>query len=126
MLTKMHNIAVICLGLAFIAAGTNHFVNPDLYISIMPDYLPAHAALVVMSGLFEILGGVGVLIPRTRKLAGIGLMLLIIAVFPANLNMALYPERFPDIPLWALYLRLPLQLLILAWAYLAVSQNTPE
>ena len=112
--------AVKILGVAFILAGANHFLNPSFYTKIMPDYLPAHLMLVYLSGLFEILGGLGVLIRWSQKWAGIGLILLIAAVFPANIHMALHAELYSDFPAWGLYLRLPLQFLLLGWAYLSL------
>ena len=78
---------------------------------------PLHLEAVYLSGLFEILGGVGVLIARTRSIAGWGLLVLLIAVYPANIYMALTPEAFPDISLFALYFRLALQFLFFYWAY---------
>ncbi len=78
---------------------------------------PLHLEAVYLSGLFEILGGVGVLIARTRSIAGWGLLTLLIAVYPANIYMALTPEAFPDISLFALYFRLALQFLFFYWAY---------
>ena len=83
----------------------------------MPPIFPLHLEAVYLSGLFEILGGVGVLIARTRSIAGWGLMALLIAVYPANIYMALTPEAFPDISLFALYFRLALQFLFFYWAY---------
>lgn len=104
------------MGPLYVAAGLNHFVSPDFYLAIMPPYLPWPEGLVVLSGLAEIALGVLVLVPRTRALAGWGLALLLVAVFPANLHMALHPEQFPDVPTTGLYLRLPLQLVLIAWA----------
>ena len=83
----------------------------------MPPIFPLHLEAVYLSGLFEILGGVGVLIARTRSIAGWGLLALLIAVYPANIYMALTPEAFPDIPLFVLYFRLALQFLFFYWAY---------
>ena len=112
-------LALLALSAFFVVAGANHFVNPDFYVAIMPPYLPAHLALVHVSGVFEILGGLGVLVPAVRALAGWGLVLLLVAVFPANLHMALHPELFSDLPTFALYARLPVQILFIAWAYWA-------
>ena len=83
----------------------------------MPPIVPLHLEAVYLSGLFEILGGVGVLIARTRSIAGWGLLALLIAVYPANIYMALTPQAFPDISLFALYFRLALQFLFFYWAY---------
>lgn len=101
-----------------VAAGINHFVSPASYIAMMPVELPAPAALVYISGVAEILGGLGLILPATRRAAAIGLVLLLIAVFPANLNMALndLPLGGKPVPSWALRARLPLQLVLIAWA----------
>ncbi|MGJ3240515.1 MAG: DoxX family protein [Anaerolineae bacterium] len=106
------------VALVFIVAGINHFINPQFYVAIMPQYLPYHLELVYLSGFFEIAGGVGVLIPAIRRLAVWGLIALLIAVFPANLHMALNAPAFADIaPAWVLYLRLPLQLVMIIWVW---------
>ena len=101
----------------FIYFGIDHFVNPDFYLSIMPPAFPLHEEAVYISGFFEVLGGVGVLIARLRKIAGWGLVALLIGVYPANIYMAITPEAFPDIPIAVLYIRLPLQFLFFYWAY---------
>ena len=105
------------LGLAFVAAGVNHFVHPDVYAAIMPPYLPWHAELVALSGAAEVALGLLALPARTAPLAGWGLVALLVAVFPANVHMALHPELFPDIPAWVLYARLPFQGVLVWWAY---------
>ncbi|HWX74847.1 MAG TPA: hypothetical protein VNZ05_06050 [Solirubrobacteraceae bacterium] len=108
------------LGAFFIAAGINHFVVPGAYRQIVPPRLQRRAASVVaVSGVAEIAGGVGVLLAPTRRAAGVGLIVLLAAVFPANVYMARAPERFARIPSWALYLRLPLQPLMAWWAWRA-------
>jgi len=107
------------LSVAFIAAGTLHFLRPEYYEQIMPGYLPAHRELVLISGAAEIAGGVGVAFSRTRRAAGIWLIALLVLVFPANLNMALDPERFRSIAPSLLWVRLPLQGLLIWWAYRA-------
>ena len=104
----------------FIGSGVNHFVIPRSYQQIVPPRLRGEAKLLVdVSGVAEVLGGVGVLLPRTRRSAGLGLIALLAAVFPANLYMARAPERFHRIPRWALYTRLPLQPLMMWWAWRA-------
>jgi uncharacterized membrane protein len=112
-------LGLITLSLFFILAGINHFAATDFYLRLMPDYLPAHLELVYISGVFEILGGVGVLVPSVRSMAGWGLVALLIAVYPANIHMALHPELFPEFSRSALYGRLPLQFVLIAWAYWA-------
>jgi len=111
--------SLFAMAFAFVAAGVNHFVNPEFYVAIMPPYLPAHRELVFLSGVFEIVGGVGVLVPRIRSVSGWGLIALLVAVFPANLHMALNPEFFPDVSPNALMVRLPFQVLFIAWTYWA-------
>ncbi len=110
-------------GPVFIFAGIMHFVIPRAYESIVPDYLPAHRALVYASGAAEIAGGVGVLVPGTRRMGSWWSIGTLIAVFPANVHMALHPDRYQMIrggrP--ALIARLPLQALFIAWARAAGS-----
>ncbi len=111
-------VATVLLGALFIAAGANHFVHPALYQHIVPPSFPSPALLVVISGVAEIAGGMGVLIARTRKAAGIGLVLLLLAVFPANVYMAQHPELYRDMAsATALYIRLPLQAVLIAWVW---------
>jgi uncharacterized membrane protein len=104
------------LAVAMMAVGVDHFAKPDFFVRIVPRALPAPLLLVQVSGLFEVLGGLGLLIPRTRRAAGIGLVLLYIAVFPANVNMVVHPELGGNVPLWALWARLPLQPVFIALA----------
>lgn len=106
------------LGLLFVAAGVLHLARPDVFLRAMPPYLPWHRELVIVSGVFEILGGVGLQVPRTRRAAAWGLIALLVAVFPANVHMALHPGEFPSLPPWTLWARLPLQPALIAWAWL--------
>lgn len=107
----------------FIGSGVNHFVMPRAYQAIVPPRLQGHAKLVVdVTGVAEIVAGAAVLRRSTRPSAGIGLIALLIAVFPANLYMARSPERFRRIPRWALYGRLPLQPLMMWWAWKATRR----
>ena len=111
-----------------VAAGVNHFLVPATYAAMIPDVLPSHAVLVFVSGVAEILAGLG-LIPRaTRRLAGWGLIALFVAIFPANLNMALHhlPLGGRAVPTWALWARLPLQIILLAWAYWCGVRGSPR
>ena len=105
------------LGVLFVAAGVNHFRAPEFYVKIMPPYLPLHYELVLISGVFEVLGGAGLLIPRFQVAAAWGLIALLVAVFPANLHMALHAQDYPQFPPAALWGRLPLQAVLIAWAY---------
>jgi uncharacterized membrane protein len=105
------------LGALFVVAGMNHFRSPAVYVGIMPPYLPLHLALVYLSGVFEIAFGILLLVPATTRLAAWGLMLLLLAIFPANVHMAMHPELYPGISAALLWARLPLQGVLLAWAY---------
>lgn len=99
----------------FVFAGLNHFVSPEVYRPIMPPFLPFPDALIFVSGALEIALGLLLVFPRTRKLAAIGLVLLLIAVFPANIYMALSGQRFEIFPPWFVWARLPLQLVLIGW-----------
>jgi uncharacterized membrane protein len=103
----------LAVGLAFMSVGTLHFAAERFFTAIVPKSLPNPRALVYVSGVAEIAGGAGVLLPRTRRLAGKGLIALLVAVFPANVNMAVNAERFGRFPAWSLWARLPLQALII-------------
>lgn len=107
------------LVVGMVGAGLNHFRSTGVYVGMKPSWLPAHEALVYISGVFEILGGLGLILPATRKLAAYGLIALLVAVFPANLNMALNHLPLGDTPVpdWALWGRLPLQAVLIAWAW---------
>lgn len=108
-------------------AGVAHILSPAPYLAIMPPFLPAPLALVLISGIAEIAGGVGVLFTRTRRAAGIGLITLLVAVFPANLYAALHGMHLlaTTVPAWLLWLRLPLQVLLIYWVF-ASTLRTDE
>jgi uncharacterized membrane protein len=109
----------ILMGALYVTAGTLHFVITRRYVAIMPPYLPEPHALVLISGAAEIAGGLGVLapFPPLRRAAAWGLVASLIAVMPANIYMVTDHEKFAAIPLWVLWLRLPLQLPLLYWAW---------
>ena len=104
--------AVSCMG-----AGVNHFLAQEFYARMMPPYLPWHLFLVYLSGLAEIALGGLLLVPRLKRLAAWGLIALLIAVFPANIHMAVHPDLFPEIGAAMLWARLPVQAFLIAWAY---------
>ena len=101
----------------FVVAGLNHFINPAFYLKIMPPFLPSHLLLVYLSGFFEVALGGMILISALRHIAAWGLIVLLIAIFPANIHMAINPQLYPDISPVVLWLRLPLQAVFIAWAY---------
>lgn len=109
----------ILLAIFFIVAGCLHFIFPDAYMKVMPPWLPVHLTLVLVSGGFEILGGIGVLSKPLRRSAGLGLILLSLAVLPANVQMLLNALADGTATIWLvlLALRLPLQLLLIYWIW---------
>ena len=121
--SRLTVISRILLAGIFAGAGVLHIARPGLYRPIMPSVLPAHDALILVSGLAQLAGAIGLLIPRTRRAAAVGLVLLLLAVFPANVEMLrLYRAR--NVVWWAellLWLRLPLQALLIWWAWWAGS-----
>jgi uncharacterized membrane protein len=120
---RLRGPALYALSVFFVVAGANHFLNPDFYLAMMPPWLPLHREAVWVSGVLEIVGGIAVLVPRTRAMAGWGLIALLVAIFPANLHMALNPERYPDFSSTALWARLPVQALFVAWAWWATRAD---
>ncbi len=105
------------LAIAFVLAGINHFLNPAFYLRMMPPVLPAPLFLIYLSGTFQMVLGVLLLIRKFTRFAAWSLIVLLIAVFPANLYMWLNAELFPEFSPEALYLRLPVQLVLIAWAF---------
>ncbi len=115
------------MGGFYVLAGIAHFVRPEAYRELMPPYLPWHLALIYLSGAAEIILGIGVFIPRFRRLGGWGIIALLIAVFPANIHAARH--GLLSIPTWVLWARLPFQLVLIAWAYwccLARDESTGD
>jgi uncharacterized membrane protein len=106
----------------FVITGVLHFVKPAVFVRIMPEYIPYHLAMVYISGVAEIFGAVGILFPKIQVWAGWGLILLLIAVFPANINMTVEAVHRSGYRSWytiATILRLPLQLVLIYWVYWA-------
>ena len=104
-------------GALFALAGANHFIHTEFYVSIIPPYLPWHTALVYVSGAAEIMLGVMLFFRRVERLAAWGAIALIIAVTPANVQMAIHPELYPGYSPSALWARLPLQGVLIMWAF---------
>ena len=103
-------------GLVFIAAGAMHFIRPAMYEAIVPPQFGHAGALVAISGLAEIAGGLGLLLAPTRRAAGIGLIVLLVAVWPANIYMAVEAKHFAALaPAWVLWARVPLQVALIWW-----------
>ena len=112
---------LLLLSLGMVAMGVLHLVRPAPFVVVMPDYLPSPGLFVGLSGVAEIAGGLGLLLPATRKLAGWGLAALFVAVFPANVDMALRGAF--GLPSWLLWLRLPFQIPLVLWALWAGRQE---
>lgn len=121
--SPLYYVGLAIMALFYIGSGVNHFRNTAFYIPAMPPYIPAPLAMISISGGAEILGGIGLLIPngfvfpRTRAFAAWGIVALLIAVSPVHINMCLHPEKFASILLWFIWLRLPLQFVLIAWAW---------
>jgi uncharacterized membrane protein len=115
------SLSLILIALLFVVSGVLHFVKSEYYVRITPPWLPAPLALVLVSGVFEVLGGAALLVPATRVAAGWGLIALLIAVFPANVQMLLNARAAHASPLWiaALAARLPAQPALIYWVFRA-------
>lgn len=116
-MTAGRTISLVLLATFFVLAGVNHFVHPQAYLKMIPPYVPFPRAMNVISGAAEIIGGIAVLVPRLRRAAGWWLIALLLAVFPANLHVALHGWGGVKIPAWILWARLPLQIALIAWVY---------
>ena len=109
--------AKLAFALFFVGAGINHFLRTGFYLRMMPPYVPFHHTAVYVSGVAEIALGLLLLVPQTTVVAAWGIIALLVAVFPANLQMAIHPETFPEFTPAALWIRLPFQPLMMAWAF---------
>jgi uncharacterized membrane protein len=118
--SRLQHVLLWVMGIFYAASGVIHLVDPAFYLPMMPPYLPWHLGLIYLSGLAELVLGVAVLVPATRRVAAWGIILLLVAVFPANLHIALH-----DVPLggraqgfgvWN-WIRLPFQTVFIAWAW---------
>lgn len=121
-------IGRIILALLFILSGAVHLITPQLYVKIVPPYLPAHLPIVYISGAAEILGGIGLLVPPVRQAAAWGLIALLVAILPANIYMATAHLPAPGMigQSWAQWLRVPLQLPLIYWAWLYTRPSWGE
>lgn len=109
------NISACVMGTCYVLAGVNHFIHEDFYVKMMPSIVPLPREMVWLTGIAEIVLGIGVFFASTRKTSAWGIIVLLILIFPANINMALHAAEWDFSPT-GLYLRLPVQLLFLAWA----------
>lgn len=109
--------SLLLQSLFYITSGANHFWHEDFYVRIMPDHYSHPHTLVQISGVAEIFGGVGLLIPATRRFSAIGLSAMLVVFLDVHQFMLRHPERFPQIPKWALWARFPVQAVLIAWAW---------
>jgi uncharacterized membrane protein len=122
------------MAIFYVLAGIAHFRNPQFYLALMPPDVPWQTGLINLTGIAEILGGIGLLVPngfvfaRTRDAAAWGIVALLVCIYPVHINMCLHPDRYPQVPLWGLWLRLLLQLPLIAWAwsYTRAPKNSPS
>lgn len=116
MTTRADRISLVAQSLFYIGAGINHFWHQDFYCRIMPDHYAHPMALVRLSGAAEILGGLGLLPRSTRRASAYGIALMLTVFLDVHQSMLRHPERFPAIPQWTLWARIPLQFALIAWA----------
>ena len=124
-MTRVKRVVRLVFGLLFVAIGILHFVRPAPFVAIVPPYLPWPMALVLISGAAEMLFGALLLFRRTAVLAAWGLILLLLAVYPANIHMAVNSHLYPSMSATALWLRLPLQLLLIGIAFWLTRRDRP-
>ena len=113
----MKKVSLALMIILYVAAGINHFINPGIYLNIMPPWVPMHDEMVFISGVCEILFAVLLIFPSTRRLGAWLIIILLIAVFPANVQMTINDYHQHNPKLWLSILRLPLQILLIWWAY---------
>lgn len=124
LIANVKSVLKYVLALFFVLAGLNHFRVPGFYAKMIPPYLPSPLFLVYLSGVFEIVLGGALLVPRHRRIAAWGLIALLLAVLPANLQMANNPQLFPTYSPAMLWARLPLQAVLIIWAYWYTRSET--
>jgi uncharacterized membrane protein len=108
----------LVFGLIFVITGLLHLVRPGIFMKIMPPWIPWHRFMVLFSGILEILFGCMLFISPVSQIGAWGLIGILIGVFPANIHMALHSEEFSFVPVWLLWSRLPVQCILIGWAYL--------
>lgn len=122
--STLKNISLIIMAALYVIAGINHLIHPIFYKNIMPSYIPWHIQLVYISGFIEIFLGILLIPKKTRRLAAWGIILLLISIFPANINMMINYWKTNHTDLWITILRLPLQFVLIFWAYTFTKKNT--
>jgi uncharacterized membrane protein len=124
---RLSKIGLFTQALFYVAGGVNHFWHRPFYVGIMPDHYAHPVALVQLSGVAEILGGVGLAVPFTRRFSAFGIAAMLLVFLDVHIFMLRHPERFPQVPAWVLWGRLPLQAVLIAWAlYYARRESSPS
>ena len=114
---RVPSFGVIAQSILYVASGINHFWHQDSYVGIMPDHYAHPRELVRLSGAAEMLGGTGLLVPVTRQFSAVGIVAMLVVFLDVHQSMLRHSERFPKVPKWALWARVPLQFVLIAWAW---------
>jgi uncharacterized membrane protein len=122
-LTRAAWASLVVQSVFYVASGVNHFWHPSFYLHIMPDHYAHPLSLVRASGVAEILGGVGLLMPVTRRFSAFGIAAMLAVFFDVHIFMLRHAARFAEVPGWVLWARLPLQFLLIAWALYYARQT---
>lgn len=120
---RLARISLLAQAIFYAAAGINHFWHTDFYVRIMPDHYSDPVALVKLSGVAEILGGIGLLQPKTRRLSGAGIAIMLVVFLDVHQFMLRHADRFPEVPRSILVARIPLQFVLIAWALSAARKD---
>ena len=118
---RISQIGLVAQALLYTGAGVNHFWHEGFYLQIIPDHYAHPALLVQLTGIAEIAGGLGLLVPTTRGYAGVALALMLVGYFDVHVFMLRHVERFPGVPLWLLWGRIAFQFVLIAWALQAAQ-----
>jgi uncharacterized membrane protein len=108
---------LVVMAVFYVGGGVNHFLNPAFYLNLMPPYMPAHGAAVALSGVAEVLLGVLVLWPPTRRVSAWAIIAMLVAFMPVHVHMLVNAHLFPEASVLVLWLRFPMQVVLGAWAY---------
>ena len=122
----LKTVFLYIMAAVYILTGLNHFWHPLPYLQMIDAFLPYPLAMIYIRGVAEIAGGIGLTIHATRRYAAFGIIFLLIAITPAHIYMLMNPQKWPNIPLWALWLRIPLQLLLMYLANLYTTQANAD
>jgi uncharacterized membrane protein len=120
---RLSSASLVAQASVYVLSGINHFWRPGFYLHIMPDHYAHPGALIGVSGAAEILGGIGLLVPLTRRFSAAGIILMLILFLDVHQFMLSHHDRFPAIPLWLLWARIPMQFALMAWAGLYLGRE---